>query len=147
MDPATAVTSAITLIKTCTAITSFVSNFIHATGADGIQALQQDVTSLSTRLTVVQRTCAQASGDSPSLTIEEHVLEWIVEVLKRCGVLLTDLNRLLDDFRSYDDRKLGRIQLRIKQVLCSDHVHRVQDQIAKYEHDLHFYMTLVNGYA
>jgi len=145
-DPLSAVASAIALIQTCKAIATFVVNFIRATGTEGIEALQMEVASLSIQLRAVEKKCKEASGPSPSFNLEEHILNWILVVLSRCKVMLTKLDGIIDEFRGYDDTKLGRFKSNIRQALRSSDVQDLQDEMAKYRQYLHFYMTLVNGY-
>jgi hypothetical protein len=144
-DPLSAVASAVALIQTCKAIATFVANFIRATGTEGIDALQMDVASLCIELGAVEQKCKEASGLLPSLTIEDHILVWILVVLGHCKVILTKLDGIIDEFRGYDDTRLGRFKTKIKQALRSNDVQSLQDEMAKYRQYLHFYMTLVNG--
>jgi len=144
-DPLSAVASAVALIQTCRAIATFIVNFIRTTGTEGIEALQMDVDSLSIQLQAVERRCKEASEPPPSFKLEEHILKWILVVLSRCEVMLTKLNGIIDEFRGYDNTKLGRFKSNIRQALRSSDVQDLQDEMAKYRQYLHFYMTLVNG--
>lgn len=144
-DPLSAVASAIALIQTCKTIATSVTNFIRATGTEEIEALEMDVASLSIELGAVEQKCKAASGPAPSLTIEDHVLAWMLVVLRRCKVMLTKLDEIIDELRGYDDTRVGRFKSRIKQALHSNDVRSLQDEMAKYREYLHFYMTLVNG--
>jgi hypothetical protein len=146
IEPITAVAAAAGLIKTCASLATFVMDFIRATGTEGVEALQIDLDSLSIQLGAVATKCQEASGTSPSLNIEKHILEWIEVVLSRCKVMLVKLEGILHEFREYNDTMLGRFKSRIAQTLRSSDVQSLQDEMAKYRQYLHFYLTLVNGY-
>lgn len=140
MDPLPITTGVIALIQTCYTIASFVQRFAGATGAAGVESLRNDIESLSSQLQLVVEKCDTVSSIAP------HVLEWMRMVMDQCNVTLAKLTALVSKFCGYNKTRLGQCKGVIQQVLYSNEVKDLQNEMAKYRQILHFCLTLIYGY-